>query len=170
MGTAPDRPRTDPHGNVIPRRRWLVLLALRLATAAALAVDGFVHLADAGFYGPVNGAILSEGALFEVQGALALIAAAVLLAWPHRLVWVAAALIALAAFGAVVLYTYVDIGSILGLPDLYEPSWSPPGKLGSAIAEGAAVLLAATGFYLSRIRMARDERTLGNGNNRPSVR
>jgi len=33
-----------------------------------------------------------------------------------------------------------------GLPDMYEPSWGPPGKVLSAWAEGAAALLALTGL------------------------
>lgn len=131
------------------RSRRLVLVALRVGTAAALVVDGLVHLTDAVFYGPVDGALVSEGTLFKFEGVLALVLAGLLLVWPHKLVWAAAAVVAASAVGAVVLYTYVDVGPVLGLPDLYEPSWGPPGKLGSAVAEGAAVLLAVTGLLLS---------------------
>jgi hypothetical protein len=49
----------------------------------------------------------------------------------------------------VVLYTYVDLGAVAGLPDLYEPSWGPPGKLISAVAEGAGFLLSLAGLSLS---------------------
>ena len=132
------------------RGRRVVLVALRVGTAALLVVDGVVHLSDAVFYGPVDGVLVSEGALFQVQGVLALVLAGLLLVWPHNLIWGAAAVVAASAVGAVVLYTYVDVGPVLGLPDLYEPSWGLPGKLESAVAEGAAVVLAIIGLLLSR--------------------
>ncbi len=59
---------------------------------------------------------------------------------------VLAFLVAASAFGAVVLYTYADVGTLAGLPNTDEPSWGPPGKLLSAVAEGAAVLLALGGL------------------------
>ena len=65
---------------------------------------------------------------------------------PRRLVWVVAFLVAASAFAAVVLYTYVNVGPLAGLPNMYEPSWGPPGKLVSAIAEGAGALLALGGL------------------------
>lgn len=142
------RQTNDP--NQVRGGRWLVLAALRIGTAAALAVDGVVHLSDAVFYGPVHGALISQATLFQVQGVLALVLAGLLFVWPHAAVWAAAAFVAASAVGAVLLYTYVDVGPILGLPNMYEPSWGPPGKLGSAIAEAAAVLMAVTGLLLSR--------------------
>jgi hypothetical protein len=47
------------------------------------------------------------------------------------------------------LYTYVDVGAIGPLPDLYEPIWALPGKRGSAIAETAATVLALAGLALA---------------------
>ncbi|HET7247915.1 MAG TPA: hypothetical protein VFJ07_24115 [Streptosporangiaceae bacterium] len=43
-------------------------------------------------------------------------------------------------------YNYVDVGPVLGLPNMYEPSWGPPGKVVSAWAEGIGALLALTGL------------------------
>jgi hypothetical protein len=85
---------------------------------------------------------------------LAIVVAAAVLIWPRRLVWAIAFLVAASAVGAVVLYTYVNVGSFAGLPDMYEPSWGPPGKLLSAIAEGAGALLALAGLAWS-VRRAR---------------
>jgi hypothetical protein len=48
-----------------------------------------------------------------------------------------------------VLYTYVNVGSLAGLPNMYEPSWGPPGKALSAIAEGTGALLALGGLAWS---------------------
>jgi hypothetical protein len=49
----------------------------------------------------------------------------------------------------VLLYTYVDVGALGPLPDLYEPTWVPAGKLASAVAEGLGTLLAITGFVVA---------------------
>lgn len=48
-------------------------------------------------------------------------------------------LAAAAALGAVLLYRFVDVGSLGPLPDMYEPIWYTE-KAVSAIAEGVAVL------------------------------
>jgi hypothetical protein len=53
--------------------------------------------------------------------------------------------VAASAFGAVVLYRYVDVGRLGPLPNMYEPTWAPPGKAASAWAEGAGIILAAAG-------------------------
>lgn len=56
-------------------------------------------------------------------------------------------LIAASALGAILLYRYVDVGTIGPLPDMYDPAWYPEKTL-SAVAEaiaaiGAAILLVA---------------------------
>jgi hypothetical protein len=123
---------------------WLLAVGwlLRAGTAAALVIDGVVHIKDAYFYDANTGALLSQGQLFRIQGVIALVLAAAVLVLPRRPVWGLAFLVAASAFGAVVLYTYVDVGSLAGLPNMYEPSWGPPGKLLSGVAEGVGALLA----------------------------
>ena len=69
-----------------------------------------------------------------------------LLVRPTRWVWAAALLVAASAAAAVLVYTYVDPGTLGPLPDLYEPTWTLPGKSASAIAEVAGALLAAAGL------------------------
>jgi hypothetical protein len=64
-------------------------------------------------------------------------------------VWALAALVAGSAATAVLLYTYVDVGALGPLPDMYEPTWALPGERASAVAEIAAALLAGTGLVLS---------------------
>jgi hypothetical protein len=44
----------------------------------------------------------------------------------------------------------VDVGSLGPLPDMYENTWQVPGKLLSASAEGAAVVLAGLGLLTHR--------------------
>lgn len=133
----------------------LIGAALRAGTAAALIIDAVVHLKDAYFYDANTGPLLSQGQLFRVQAVIALVVAAAVLVIPRRLVWAVAFLVAASAFAAVVLYTYVNVGPLAGLPNMYEPSWGPPGKLASAIAEGAGALLALGGLGWARYRAAR---------------
>jgi hypothetical protein len=122
---------------------------LRICTAAALIIDAVVHLKDARFYDASTQALLSQGQLFRIQAGVAIVVAAAVLVWPRRLVWLIAFLVAASAVGAVVLYTYVNVGSLAGLPDMYEPSWGPPGKALSAFAEGAGALFALAGLAWS---------------------
>ena len=129
--------------------------ALRAGTAAALIVDAVVHLRDAYLYAPNAGTLISQGQLFRVQSVIALVVAAGVLIIPRRLVWVVAFLVTASAFAAVVLYTYVNVGPLAGLPNMYEPSWGPPGKLVSAVAEGAGALLALGGLGWAMYRTSR---------------
>jgi hypothetical protein len=132
-----------------------------VATAVLLGIDAYVHLHDAHFYDSAATSSLSEGTLFRAQAIVAVIVAVALLIRPHPVVWAVAVLVTASAVGAVLLYTYVDVGALGPLPDLYEPSWVPAGKLASAVAEGLRTLLAITGFVLSvrtgvRARHVRD--------------
>jgi len=124
-----------------------VAYLLAAATAAALVVDAIVHLKDAFFYDANTGALLSQGQLFRIQAVVAIVTALAVLALPRKWpVWLFAALAAGSAAAAVVAYTYIDVGPIAGLPNMYEPSWGPPGKLLSAVAEGLGTLLALAGL------------------------
>ena len=76
---------------------------------------------------------------------------------PWRLIWVVAFAVTASASGAVLLYTYVDVGPVAGPPNMYEPSWGAPGKAVSAIAEGAGAVLALAGL-LWATRAARRQR------------
>ena len=120
--------------------------ALRAATATALAVDAVVHFQDAHFYDANTGALLDQGQLFRIQGVAAIAVAVLVLVWPRWPSWLLAFLVAASACAAVVTYNYVDVGPILGLPNMYEPSWGPPGKVVSAWAEGIGALLALAGL------------------------
>jgi hypothetical protein len=123
---------------------------LRSATAAALVIDAVVHLQDAHFY-DVGGHWLSEGGLFRLQAAAAIAAALLVLVWPRRVSWVPALVVTTSAVAAALLFTYVDVGPFAGLPNLYEPSWAPPGKALSAAAEGIGALLALAGVLRERL-------------------
>jgi hypothetical protein len=129
---------------------------LGAAAAAALAIDAYVHFRDAGYYTAVTTSVLSQATLFRVQAALAAALVLALLARPSRLWWAAGFLVAASAFGAVLLYRYVDVGALGPIPNMYEPTWVSPGKLASAWAEGAATILTATGLLVAvRVRRRR---------------
>lgn len=138
-------------------RRVHVLRVLGLVTGALLAVDAVVHFSDAGLYDVANRAGITEGTLFRVQAAVAVAVALALLVRPHWVVWIAAVLVAAGAAGAAFLFTYVDVGALGPLPDLYEPTWSVPGKRVTTAAEIAATLVAVVGLIIAlRARRNRD--------------
>jgi len=122
---------------------------LRLLTAAGLAVDAYVHADLAANYDPVTKTI-SQGDLFRIEaGAAALAALLVVLFGTRPLVWGYALLVAAAGVAAVLLYRYVDVGSVGPLPNMYEPGWYPE-KTASAVAEATAMVTAAAGVLLAR--------------------
>jgi hypothetical protein len=121
---------------------------LRVATAAALAIDAVVHWQNASAYDSVT-ATLSQGDLFRVETAAAVAAGLLVLVRPRPSSWVAALVVAASALAAVLVYRYVDVGAVGPLPDMYENTWQVPGKLLSAYAEGAAVVLAGLGLRIA---------------------
>ena len=122
---------------------------LRVGAAAALGVDAAVHWQNAPAYDAVTGTV-SQGALFRTEAVVAVVTALLVLIRPRRSSWVAALLVAGSALGAVLLYRYVDVGVPGPLPDMYENTWQVPGKLLSAYAEAAAVVLATLGLLTHR--------------------
>ena len=141
----------EPHAHV----RWqpaaaavVGLWLLRLITAAALAVDAYVHADLAPAY-DFAGKGISQGDLFRIEAAAAALAALLLVLLGRRpLVWAYALLVAAAGTGAVLLYRYVDVGALGPLRNMYEPVWYPEKTL-SAVAEAAAVVAALCGLVLT---------------------
>jgi hypothetical protein len=118
--------------------RW----ALTIVVVVGLAIDAFVHFDLASKFAQVKTSTLSQADLFHVQGAAAIVAALLLLVRPHRYTAGFAFLVAASGIVAVVLYRYVDVGTIGPLPNMYDPYWAPAGKAISAIAELAATVAA----------------------------
>jgi hypothetical protein len=130
-------------------RPALMSLALRVGTAAGLGIDAVVHWQNAPAYDAVA-ATVSQGALFRVEAVLAAAAGLLVLVRPRRSSWLAALLVAAGGLAAVLLYRYVDVGALGPVPDMYEDTWQVPGKLLSAYAEGATVILAGLGLLTHR--------------------
>lgn len=118
---------------------------LRVVVAAGLGVDAAVHAQLAPLYDGIRASV-SEGQLFELEAAMASLAALAILAWPARLRpprrWIVAAAcsIAATALAALLVSRYVDVGPIGPFPNLYEPAWFADKTLaaGSEIATLAA--------------------------------
>jgi glucan phosphoethanolaminetransferase (alkaline phosphatase superfamily) len=136
------------------RNTATVARVLSVIVAVLLAVDAYVHLSYAAQYDTFKSSVMSEGTLFRIQGVVAVVVAIALLIWPRILTWVLSILVAGSAAVAVTLYTYVNVGPLGPLPNLYENTWNAPGKVVSAVAETAAVLLSIVGLVLA-IRMRR---------------
>ncbi|SEK45312.1 hypothetical protein [Streptacidiphilus jiangxiensis] len=115
-------------------------MALRVAAAAGLAVDAYVHLKLAHQYSAVASTTISEGTLFRIEGAAAIVAALLVLVWRHRLGDGFAWLTAAAGLAAIVFYRYIDPGALGPVPDMYEPIWFNDKVLALA---GQALALAA---------------------------
>jgi hypothetical protein len=143
-------------------RADLVVRGLGVVTAALLGIDAYVHFHDAKLYDAATGGSITEGSLFRVQAAVAVVVGLVLLVRPHWLVFFLAVLVAGAAAGAVYLYTYVDVGRLGPLPDMYEPTWALPGKRLSAGAEIAAAGTALVGTAVTLFRRRRPRRVLAD--------
>jgi hypothetical protein len=132
--------------------RWVLVVV----TVAGLGVDAFLHLRLASTYDAVGTAV-SEGLLFRLEGALALLAGLLLALRPGRLTAAVSAVVAGGGLAVLLLYRYVDVGALGPLPDMYEPFWFPD-KTVTAIAQGvataAAVGLVVLGWPSSGRRQA----------------
>jgi hypothetical protein len=141
-----------------PASAVVLVRALGVVTAAALVIDAYVHFNDAGLYDVGTGAALTQGSLFRAQASVAVVVAIALLVRPHWLAWTVALLVAASATTAVFLYTYVDVGRLGPLPDMYDPTWMLPGKRASAVAETVATGLSIAGLVVAlRIRRLRQQ-------------
>jgi hypothetical protein len=142
---------------------------LGLATAVALGIDTYVHARDAHFYDAVRTSVISQGTLFRLEAAVAALVAVALLIRPSRFWWAAALIVAASAFGAVMLYQYVDVGTLGPLPNMYEPTWALPGKSASAWAEGVGIILAAAGLLTTPARTRGQAGSFSHRTRRPST-
>ena len=133
---------------------WLA----RSLVVAGLAVDVAVHWHLAAQFDPLKSSVsphLSQGQLFRVEAAMALLSLVLVIALPR--LWTAGLAFMVAAGGvaAVLLYAYVDVGAVGPLPDMGDPSWYPE-KTISLVAEGVAAL-AALWWLVALVKARRTE-------------
>ena len=125
-------------------------LVFRVVVSAGLAVDGYVHADLASRYDPIRSSI-SQGNLFRIEGAVASLAALLVLVIARRETYALAVLVAGSAFGAIMLYRYVNVGTLGPLPNMYEPIWFTE-KSVAAVAEAAALIAALAGLGFTLLR------------------
>jgi len=133
-------PHRDLHAGAGPLTR-AGLLALRVITAAGLAVDAYVHADLAANYDLV-GTTITQGTLFRIEAGVSAAAALLVVAVGGRFVYAVAAAVAGSALAVLLLYRYVNVGSLGPIPNMYEPIWYTE-KTVAAIAEAAATVAAA---------------------------
>jgi hypothetical protein len=126
-------------------------MALRVLVIVALLLSAYVHIKYAHFYKHL-GKDITQGTLFYLQGALAIVAAVLLALNGKLLGWAPAAVVLLGSFAAIMVYRYIDVGSVGPLPNMYEPIWDPQGdglKLAAAFSEGIGTALAFSGLVIA---------------------
>lgn len=126
-------------------------IVLQMAVTAGLTVDAYVHFHLAANYQLASPGGVGGGTLFRIEGALALLAIALVLWRPVPVGFTVASAVALGGAAVVVLYRYVDVGAIGPVPSMYEPIWFAE-KTVSAVAEAAAGILALVGVALGHRR------------------
>ena len=129
-------------------RREPIVWVLVLLAVAGLGYDAYVHLDLAPQYDPIKETV-SQGQLFRLEAAAAIVAALALLVSDSRWVGLLAGAVGLGGAAAVVLYRYVEIGPVGPLPGMYEPVWYGE-KTWSAIAEAGVGVVAAVRLLLLR--------------------
>lgn len=115
-------------------------IAARVWTALALLVNAYVHFQLAGPFDALVGTLVSQGALFRIQGVVNILAA-ILIVVVHR--WWAglvAAAIAAGGLALLVVSVYVPLNlSALGFPVIYEPVWYQA-KVIAVVAQAVALV------------------------------
>ena len=123
-------------------RSWTVTRTILIAVVViGLGIDAYVHLDLAGPYDGVKSSVLTQGDLFRVEAALAIVAALALAIRPRRYTALLAFVVSAGGLAAVLVYGYVNVGAIGPLPNMYDPLWYPE-KTRSAWAEGIAAAAA----------------------------
>ncbi|QFG23760.1 hypothetical protein [Actinomadura sp. WMMB 499] len=128
--------------------------------AAGLVVDAVVHWMYAPDMAYVQGGSISGELLFQVQAAVAGVAAVIVLTYANRWAYALAFMVAGSAVGALLLYHYADVGVLGPLPDMYDPVWYTEKWL-SLVGEGIAAVAAVAGFALAGRARERDPEPVG---------
>jgi hypothetical protein len=115
--------------------RW----ALTGIVVIGLGIDAYTHLDLAHDYVFNRTSTISQGTLFRIEAVLAILAGVAVIvraAW-----WSALIAFAVAAGGlaALLIYRYVNVGTLGPLPNMYEPIWFAE-KSWCALGEGLGAL------------------------------
>lgn len=115
------------------------VIAARMSTALALLVNAYIHFLLATPFDALVGTLLSEGALFRIQGVVNILAAILILVIHRWWAGLLAAGIAAGGLALLVASVYVPLDlTALGLPVIYEPVWYQD-KVVAVIAQSLAL-------------------------------
>ena len=131
-------------------------------TVVGLAIDAYVHLKLASGYDMVTASI-SQGALFRIESAMAIVAAVLLLVRPGRLTAGIAAVVAGGGVVALLLYYFVNVGQIGPIPNMYEHAWYADKVftlVAQAVATGTALALVFLGWPREAAQGSIESRTV----------
>jgi hypothetical protein len=123
------------------------MILLRVLIAAGLIVSAVIHFQLAPGFQQAAPDGIGGGNLFRIQATVAVLAALYVLIRGDRPAYAVAAVVALSALAAVVLYRYVQIPTIGPIPSMYEPVWYAQKTL-TAVAEAVAGVLAVLGYLI----------------------
>ncbi|GAA1208426.1 hypothetical protein [Rhodoglobus aureus] len=133
----------------------IFIVAARIWIALALVVNAYVHFLLATPFDAIVGSLVSQGALFRIQGVVNVLAAVLILAVYRWWTGLVAAVIAAGGLALLVASVYVPLDlSALGFPVIYEPAWYPD-KVVAVIAQGFALIGGLLVAVLTRPRAAR---------------
>jgi hypothetical protein len=145
-------------------------IATPVLIAVGLGIDAGVHLHLASQYaGLRDPGGISQGTLFQIEAGASIAVAILVLALPRLITYLLAGLVAGSALGAVLLYHFVDIGSLGPLPDMYDPGWDGMKTL-SAAGEAFALLVSVAAAVLLALRASRGRRAGGRSESTLSIR
>jgi hypothetical protein len=141
---------------------------LTVIAVVGLLIDAYVHFHLASAYSGVRSSVLSQGDLFRAEATVAVIAAAALLFRPRRYTAALAFLVAAGGTAAVVVYTYVNLGALGPMPNMYDPAWYTEKTL-SAVAEGIAAVAALLLLGLLHAESRHTSDATARSSGRPAV-
>jgi len=118
----------------------LGLAALRVGVVAALAVSGYLHVRVSSLYAANKTSVVSERELFLAQAVVAGVVALAVLLRGRRPEAALALIVTLGSLAAVLVYRYLDVGTLGPLPNMYDPGWFTD-KTISAYAEAIGAVL-----------------------------
>lgn len=117
----------------------IFILAARIWTALALLVNAYIHFQLAGPFDALVGTLVSQGALFRIQGVVNILAAILILVVHRWWAGLVAAGIAAGGLALLVVSVYVPLDlSALGFPVIYEPIWYQD-KVIAVVAQAVAL-------------------------------
>jgi len=141
-------------------------IAVRTVVVGGLIVDAYVHAKLASDYDIVEAGI-SEGNLFRLEAVVATVVAMLVLS--GRPIWLAvAAVVAASAVAVLIANTYLHVGSVGPLPDMYEPTWFAEKKV-ALIGESVAVLGALVGLTWTTAKLHHQGQSRTRSRKRPTA-